>query len=52
MGGLSQSWKYVQDAEAALGEMMNPVGVEGGMRDALERLHRKGEAYDEVFRDE
>lgn len=26
--------------------------VEGGMHNAMERLHRKGEAYNEVFRDE
>lgn len=26
--------------------------LEGGMHDALDRLHRKGEAYNEVFKDE
>lgn len=35
-----------------LEEMMNLVGMEGDMHNVVERLLRKGEAYDEVFKGE
>lgn len=43
--------KSITRCRGGLEEIMK-ARLEGGMHDALDRLHRKGEAYNEVFKDE